>query len=108
LLSLLVEKTKSERGYTGTGRLITRTLHTLAGVYPLSGHFVNDDEWEDPSKELRPPRVPTKADRCDAHSWLDFQATHNLHWGKIYNAKDAVIDWHGLIPFKDTITDLVY
>jgi len=44
-----VDRTKSERGYTGTGRLITRALHTLAGVYPLSGRFVNDSEWNDES-----------------------------------------------------------
>ncbi|KAF5356022.1 hypothetical protein D9756_004202 [Leucocoprinus leucothites] len=72
LLSLLVEKAKSERGYTGTGRLITRTLHTLAGVYPLNGHFVNDSEWNNPN----------------------FQANHTLSWGKIYDVKDVTIDWH--------------
>ncbi|KAJ3576133.1 hypothetical protein NP233_g629 [Leucocoprinus birnbaumii] len=72
LLSLLVEKTKSERGYTGTGRLITRALHTLAGLYPLNGHFVNDSEWNDPN----------------------FRANHNLSWGKLYDAKDVTIDWH--------------
>ncbi|KAF9452549.1 hypothetical protein P691DRAFT_696832 [Macrolepiota fuliginosa MF-IS2] len=72
LISLLVEKTKSERGYSGTGRLLTRTLHTLAGVYPLNGHFVNEEEWEDPN----------------------FQANHNLYWGKLYEPKDVVIDWH--------------
>jgi proteasome activator subunit 4 len=48
VLTLLTEKTKSERGYTGTGRLLTRVLHTLAGVYPLNSRFVNSDEWEDP------------------------------------------------------------
>lgn len=48
VLSLLTEKTKSERGYTGTGRLLNRVLHTLAGVYPLNSRFVNSGEWEDP------------------------------------------------------------
>ena len=47
LISLLVEKTKSERGYSGTGRLLNRMLHTLAGVYPLNARFVNTDEWDD-------------------------------------------------------------
>lgn len=71
LLSLLVEKTKSERGYTGTGRLITRALHTLAGVYPLNGHFVNDEEWEDPSKliDMLRPLVLTD-DGCNQVSEL--------------------------------------
>lgn len=48
LLSLLIDKTKSERGYTGTGRLITRMLQTLASVHPLSSRFVNTAEWGDP------------------------------------------------------------
>jgi len=45
LLSLLAEKTFSERGYSGTGRLIHRVLSTLVGVYPLNARFVNTDEW---------------------------------------------------------------
>lgn len=47
-MSLLVEKTKSERGYSGTGRIIARFLHTIAGVYVIGGRFVNTDEWDDP------------------------------------------------------------
>jgi len=38
--------TKSERGYTSAGRLITRVLHTLAETYPLNGRFVNADTWD--------------------------------------------------------------
>lgn len=49
LLTLLVDKTKGERGYTSTGRLISRVLHTVAGVYPLNSRFMNTDEWVDPS-----------------------------------------------------------
>jgi hypothetical protein len=45
LLSLLTEKTFSERGYSGTGRLIQRVLNTLVGVYPLNARFVNTDVW---------------------------------------------------------------
>lgn len=45
LLSLLADKTFSERGYSGTGRLIQRVLSTLVGVYPLNARFVNTDEW---------------------------------------------------------------
>ena len=52
LLRLLVEKTKSERGYTGTGRLITRILHTIGGTYPLNSRFLNAEEWDDPSTSL--------------------------------------------------------
>lgn len=48
LLKLLVDKTKSERGYTSTGRLITRILNTTGGVYPLNTRFVNTDEWDTP------------------------------------------------------------
>ena len=52
LLRLLVEKTKSERGYTGTGRLITRILNTIGGTYFLNSRFMNTKEWDDPSKSL--------------------------------------------------------
>jgi proteasome activator subunit 4 len=52
LLKLLVEKTKSERGYTGTGRLITRILNTIGDTYPLKSRFLNTEEWDDPSTSL--------------------------------------------------------
>ncbi|KAL0563362.1 Proteasome activator BLM10, partial [Marasmius crinis-equi] len=45
LVLLLIDKTKSERGYSNTAQLITRILHTLVGVYPLNSRFVNDKEW---------------------------------------------------------------
>jgi proteasome activator subunit 4 len=45
LLSILADKTFSERGYSGTGRLIQRVLNTLVGVYPLNARFVNTDVW---------------------------------------------------------------
>ena len=51
-LRLLVEKTKSERGYTSTGRMITRILSTISSVYPLNSRFVNTQEWKDPSKSF--------------------------------------------------------
>lgn len=52
LLKLLVEKTKSERGYTGTGRMISRIVNTLAGTYPINTRLVNTDEWEDPGAHI--------------------------------------------------------
>ncbi|KAJ3537454.1 hypothetical protein NMY22_g5581 [Coprinellus aureogranulatus] len=82
LLALLVEKTKSERGYTSTGRLITRILDSLQSVYPLDARFVNRNEWDDPK----------------------FMRNHYLHWGKMYEAKDVRIDWH--TPSSDDI-DLI-
>ena len=48
LLSVLVEKTLSERGYSGTGDLLARILATLSGTYPLNSRFVNTDEWNSP------------------------------------------------------------
>ena len=48
LLAIMIEKTRSERGYAGTGRLIHRIMHTLVGVYPINSRFVNSDEWENP------------------------------------------------------------
>lgn len=50
LLRLLVEKTKSERGYTSAGRLMTRILSTVSDVYPLNSRFVNTEEWNDPGQ----------------------------------------------------------
>lgn len=43
-----MEKTKSERGYNSTGRLITRILSTISSVYPLNSRFVNKEEWDNP------------------------------------------------------------
>ncbi len=53
LVETLVEKTKSERGFSSAGRLITRVLHTLSGVYPLNCRFVNLDEWNSEGKYCR-------------------------------------------------------
>ena len=50
LMRILVDSTKSERGYTGTGRLITRILNTIGNTYPLNTRFVNTADWNDPSK----------------------------------------------------------
>ncbi|KZT23745.1 hypothetical protein NEOLEDRAFT_1135845 [Neolentinus lepideus HHB14362 ss-1] len=80
LLSLLVDKTKNERGYNSTGRLITRILHTLGGVYPLNSRFVNTEEWNDPV----------------------FNQDHNVHWGRLYESKDVKIEWH--FPKDEEIT----
>jgi len=46
LLSLLVEKTKSERGYSSTGTLVSRVLQSLTSVYPINDRFVNADDWQ--------------------------------------------------------------
>jgi hypothetical protein len=53
LLSLLTDKTFSERGYSGTGRLIQRVLNTLVGVYPLNARFVNTDVWNSEGMYIR-------------------------------------------------------
>ncbi|KAJ7293229.1 hypothetical protein C8J57DRAFT_19449 [Mycena rebaudengoi] len=79
LLSLLVDKTKGERGFSGTGRLLTRILHNVAGVYPVNNRFVNTNEWMDPK----------------------FESDHNAHWGRFYEAKDVVVEWH--VPSVDEI-----
>ena len=54
-MSLLVEKTKSERGYTGTGRLINRVLHTAATIYTLNSRYVNPGEWDSPGQSTFVP-----------------------------------------------------
>ncbi|CAL1696390.1 unnamed protein product [Somion occarium] len=89
LISLLIDKTKSERGYSGTGRLINRILHTVAGIYPINARFVNTDEWESP----------------------EFDRNHNLHWGKLYDPQDVKIEWHvpspGEIDFVLEVLDKI-
>ncbi|KAF9073820.1 hypothetical protein BDP27DRAFT_1318212 [Rhodocollybia butyracea] len=72
LVKLLVDRTMNERGYVSTGQLITRILHTVAGVYPYNSRFVNTKEWNDPT----------------------FDRDHNLHWGKFYKPQDVEVDWH--------------
>lgn len=57
LLSLLLEKTKSERGYSGTAALVSRVLHTLTTVYPINNHFVNSDQWIDPGRTFDVVRI---------------------------------------------------
>ncbi|TFK41322.1 hypothetical protein BDQ12DRAFT_768249 [Crucibulum laeve] len=79
LMVLLVERSKSERGYTGIARLITRILNTVGGVYPLNSRFVNTDEWEDPQ----------------------FDQSHNLSWGKLYEPQDVVVEWH--VPSQEEV-----
>ncbi|KAJ6627278.1 hypothetical protein B0H10DRAFT_1780024 [Mycena sp. CBHHK59/15] len=80
LLSLLVEKTKGERGFSGTGRLLSRILHNIAGVYPINSRFVNTDEWQDPA----------------------FEIDHNAQWGRFCEAKDVTVEWH--VPSPDEIS----
>lgn len=57
LLLLLLEKTKSERGYSGTAALVSRVLHTLTTVYPINNHFVDSDQWIDPGRNFGLVRV---------------------------------------------------
>ncbi|KIK95621.1 hypothetical protein PAXRUDRAFT_826811 [Paxillus rubicundulus Ve08.2h10] len=79
LLTLLLEKTKSERGYSGTGVLVSRVLHTLTTVYPINKYFVNNEHWAD----------------------SDFNKAHSTQWGLLYEAKDVKIEWH--VPTAEEI-----
>ncbi|KAI0762664.1 ARM repeat-containing protein [Fomes fomentarius] len=79
LVSLLVEKTKSERGYTGTGRLINRILHSAATIYTVNSRYVNPDEWDAP----------------------EFNRNLTTEWGKMYNPDDVDVTWH--VPSHDEI-----
>ncbi|KAG1757297.1 hypothetical protein EDB19DRAFT_1924203 [Suillus lakei] len=72
LLSLLLNKTKSERGYTGTAAIVTRVMHALSGVYPSDNRFVNEDIWNQP----------------------EFGESHSTQWGRLYEAKDVKVEWH--------------
>ncbi|KAG2149717.1 armadillo-type protein [Suillus cothurnatus] len=73
LLSLLLNKTKNERGYTSTAAIVTRVMHALSGVYPSDNRFVNEDVWNQ----------------------SEFGKSHNIQWGRLYEAKDVKVEWHG-------------
>ncbi|KAG8953342.1 hypothetical protein FRC04_002752 [Tulasnella sp. 424] len=75
LLSLMttLRKAKNERGYSGFGRLVNRTLATLTGTYPLEQRIVNPRQWKDPY----------------------FERSHHYSWGKQFsNPKDVEVQWH--------------
>jgi hypothetical protein len=50
LFNLLIEKTKSKRGYSTTGGILSHLLSTLTGTYPLDTRFVNSEEWDSPGQ----------------------------------------------------------
>jgi proteasome activator subunit 4 len=79
LLNTLINKTKSERGYSGTGHIIARILQALTGVYPLNSRFVNTGEWESP----------------------EFEKDHIIHWGRLYEPTDVDVEWH--VPSEEEI-----
>ncbi|KIY51336.1 hypothetical protein FISHEDRAFT_37321 [Fistulina hepatica ATCC 64428] len=72
VLKLLVERTKSERGYTGTGRLITRIVYTLSAVYPDNPRYINTKDWGSEA----------------------FSKGHDAWWGHLYTAEEVDIEWH--------------
>jgi proteasome activator subunit 4 len=90
LLSLLVDKTKSERGYTLTGRLLTRILHVLSSVHVLNSRFMNTKEWNDPGEHITLAVLSTLLIII-----LEFDRDHNLYWGHQYEAKEIEVEWHG-------------
>jgi proteasome activator subunit 4 len=91
LLSLLADKTFSERGYSGTGRLIQRVLNTLVGVYPLNARFVNTDVWNSEGMYFRLDVYLQLADGSNS----GFDKDHNSVWGKLHRVEDVKIEWHG-------------
>ncbi|KAH9922007.1 ARM repeat-containing protein [Epithele typhae] len=72
LINLLVEKTKSERGYTGTGRLINRVVHSAGIIYTQNSRFANPDEWDSP----------------------EFNQNLTTQWGKTYETEEVDVTWH--------------
>ncbi|PCH33382.1 hypothetical protein WOLCODRAFT_21973 [Wolfiporia cocos MD-104 SS10] len=79
LISLLLERTKSERGYSAAGRLFNRIVYTLTSVYPMNGRFVNSSEWDSP----------------------DFDRAHISRWGCLYDPEDVKLEWH--VPSQEGI-----
>ena len=87
-----MEKTKSERGYTSAGRMITRILSTVSDIYPLNSRFVNTEEWNDPGQLYLMMF-------CLTYIIAEFSKQHAVYWGRLYEAQDVVIEWHGKLFF---------
>ncbi|CEL52206.1 Proteasome activator complex subunit 4 OS=Xenopus laevis GN=psme4 PE=2 SV=1 [Rhizoctonia solani AG-1 IB] len=79
LFKVLIQHCYNERGYSGTGRIISKVMHTLTSIYPLHSYFLNFNEWHDP----------------------EMDQTHNRKWGTVMEAKDIVLDWH--VPSTEEI-----
>jgi len=92
LFNLLIEKTKSKRGYSTTGGILSHLLSTLTGTYPLDTRFVNSEEWNSPGQDQSRGSLKKKFHLTHTKG---FDANHYLYWGRMYNAKDAKIEWHG-------------
>ncbi|QRW00399.1 proteasome activator complex subunit 4 [Ceratobasidium sp. AG-Ba] len=72
LFKLLVQHCYNERGYSSTGRIMAKIMHTLSSVYPLNSYFLNSEDWNDEEMEY----------------------AHNRKWGTVMEAKDVVLEWH--------------
>ncbi|KAG8925927.1 hypothetical protein FRC02_009341, partial [Tulasnella sp. 418] len=64
---------KSERGYSGNGRMVSRILGTLVNTYSTETRPLNPTQWKDPYIERK----------------------HHHSWGKQYgSSKEVDICWH--------------
>jgi len=48
IITLLVDKTYSKRGYQWASRTLYSILIACTNIYPLEDRFVNADEWDSP------------------------------------------------------------
>lgn len=86
LLSLLLNKTKNERGYTGTAAIVTRAMHALSGVYPSDNRFVNEDVRNQSGRSRRHHSAYA------ADNYSEFGKSHNAQWSRPYEAKDVKVE----------------
>lgn len=82
VLSVLHEKTLSERGYDATGRLMFRLMIALIGTHPVESFSANPDEWRSASFS-------------------------NEHWGRLYQFEDVVVNWHSAYSYWPSRTQMV-
>jgi proteasome activator subunit 4 len=64
-------------------------MHALSGVYPSDNRFVNEDVWNQSGRSRR--HHYTYA----ADDYSEFGKSHNTQWGRLYEAKDVKVEWHG-------------
>lgn len=79
LCGLLIERTRSVKGYTMSAGLVNRLITVLCTFYPSDWHCLNPDEWNDPQ----------------------VARNSHMHWGKLYEAREAQLRWH--IPDEEDV-----
>ncbi|PWN45808.1 hypothetical protein IE81DRAFT_319641 [Ceraceosorus guamensis] len=72
VLSIVLDRARSERGYVLASAVLSRVLNACLTIYPISTRNWNPEMWD--SNEMT--------------------ARSHLHWGETLRCKDTAISWH--------------